>query len=506
MTTLNTPEARRAAFAAQQHQRRAIAAERLEQSRTRLDKWVLAAILLERFLTRFFSDKLALLPGWANFLDYPLLILFAMYVFATSRERKRTHTARGSGFELLTLALVVNILISALFNLDRLHPGAFFLFIVGFLEPLAYMLLAYALTPRLETFTFLVKILFFVGWLQIAVVLLVDFPQFLVFRNPDVISGTFGENPYQMVFYLLTWNVLVLSSKPPNRLRVLWLLGVSILQGVILAVILLAQFRAIIPFAAVTWALTSFLITRRRSLAIVAGGFSLAIFTVFFLGVNYLLPELKYNDVLQLTERRDEFVASGKVQAVFNFMDLVAEQPQVLVFGTGPGTYASRGFRTFSIAGKGDVANQAYRKLFNSDYYATDVATKYVLPTAGMFAFGASSTAVPWFSFLALPAELGLPGLFLVLVIYGIAVHKSWPVASHQGPVQLLARWVIVAMLLLMQMAFLENWLENSRLTVPVWTIFGVVLAYLHQTKEVTAVPKISAGPPVVYKFVRNSR
>ncbi|GAB4581720.1 MAG: hypothetical protein Fur0022_44700 [Anaerolineales bacterium] len=483
MTALNTPEARRAAFAAQQKQWRAQAVERMEQAATRWDKWVLTTIILERFLTRLFSDKLGLLPGWANFLDYPFLILFAVYVFVTSSHRRKSPQASGFGF--LILALSANIAISALLNLSRLHPGAFFLFIVGFLEPLVYMLLAYALTPRKETVELLVKVLFLVGWLQIAVVVLMDLPTFFETRNPDFISGTFGENPYQMVFYLLTWNVLILSSKPAYRMRTVWLIGVMIMQGVILAIILLAQFRAIIPFAAITWVITGVLVTRRRSQALLTGVFSLIIFAGLFLAINRMFPELKYNDFFELADRSDEVVNSGKVQAILNFGELISEQPQILVFGAGPGTYASRGFRTFSFEGKGDLANQIYREVFKTDYYITDLAAKYVLPTAELFAFGSATTAVPWFSYLAIPAELGLPGFFLIIALYIRTILKASKLVYEEHKLAVLARWVVVSMVLLLQMAFLENWLENSRLTVPVWVVFGVVLSQIRQEESV---------------------
>jgi hypothetical protein len=72
-----------------------------------------------------------------------------------------------------------------------------------------------------------------------------------------------------------------------------------------------------------------------------------------------------------------------------------------------------------------------------------------------------------------------MPGLLLVLAIYGKAIHICWKIQRQLGPVAALARWVLIAMVLLLQMSFLENWLEVSRVTIPVWTIFGFVLAQI---------------------------
>ncbi len=445
---------------------------------------MLGAIVLERFVTRLFTNKLSLLPGWANFLDYPILIGFALYVLFTARRRPAIQ--RRSGFEPLALGLVFVMAISTFFNLDRLHPGAASLFVVGLLEPLAFMFLAYALQPGREIAAFLVKVLLWVGWLQIAVVLFLDLPIFLATRNPDAVSGTFGGNAYQMTFFLMTWNVIILSRPSAPRYRFVRLLGIVMLQGLIVVIILLAQFRALLPFIFLTWVLTYLVVSGRVARGLVAAFVGAALMVGLFYAVDALLPELKWREVFQVPGRADEVYESGKVQAIINYGRLIESRPEVLVVGTGPGTYASRGFRTFSVAGRDDLANQFYRDFFNSDHYVTDVAALYTLPVATLFAFGASTTAAPWFSYLALPAELGFAGLVLVAIIYLKAIRNCWIASKNRGTVRVLAQWTLIALALLLQMAFLENWLEVSRLTVPVWLAAGVVRA---ATRWEAAVP-----------------
>ena len=52
----------------------------LKDSPVRQDQLVLGLLIAERFLTRLFSEKLGWLPGWSNFLDFPLLfVLGAMF-------------------------------------------------------------------------------------------------------------------------------------------------------------------------------------------------------------------------------------------------------------------------------------------------------------------------------------------------------------------------------------------------------------------------------------------
>lgn len=454
-------------------------AAKIEQQKLRYDKFWLGFIILERFLTRLLSEKFGLLPGWTNFLDLPILVAFAVYVAMATRRLPRPK--RDNGFAWLVAAFLFNFAISAFFNLERLHPGALILFLIGFLEPLAFMGLAYALMPKQEIVGFLVKILNFVGWIQLPVIAFIDLPRFLATRNPDFISGTFGENPYQLVFFLLSWNAIILSTPGNPKKRTARAIGILLLQGLILAIILLAQFRSIIPFALMTWGLTYLFVNREISAGIVWAVLGTILFLGFFFVANSLFPELKYDDLLELTSRTDEVEQSGKVQSIQNYGQLIMTSPEVLVIGTGPATYASRGFRTFSVAGKGDVANELYREAFNTDYYVTDVAAKYVLPTAGLVAFGAATSAVPWFTYLALPAELGVFGLFVVLMMYFRAMRICWVHRFAGNGLGVLGSWVLLAMALLLQMAFLENWLEVSRLTVPVWVVFGVVLGQLAQ-------------------------
>ncbi|MCB8943117.1 MAG: hypothetical protein H6658_05130 [Ardenticatenaceae bacterium] len=456
---------------------------RFQQQQINRDKFVLSVIILERFVTRFFSEKMGILPGWTSFLDIPLLAVFFVYVAFITRQQ--TNDTGKTGFGALGLFLLIDIALSALVNLDRLHPGAFTLFIIGFLEPLIYMGLAYLLSPKEEVSQFLIKLLIFIGWLQILVVAVLDVPRFLVTRNPDFITGTFGENPYQLVFFLMTWNVLILSG-PAQRGRASFFRGVGIVivQIMVLVIILLAQFRSIIFFAVFTWALTYVVISRDTRRALVNATVGVILFIALFAAVNRWLPELKYQDLLELNSRASEVIESGKVQSILNFQRLVYDQPQVLLIGTGPGTYVSRGFETFSIVGGRETANQLYRQWFGTELYRTDVADRYVIPILGRFAFGAGTTATPWFSYLALLAELGLPGTFIVLVIYGKAIWFCWQNNKVEGSIAILARWVFIGLVLLLQMASLGNWLEVSRLTVPLWTVFGIMLAQVYAARD----------------------
>ena len=438
----------------------------------------LSAVLIERLLTRLFTEKFAVLPGWVNYFDLVMLVLLSVHVAFFLRGRSRQ---RKTGFAVPVALLLMQAAVSTLLNLGRVNGAAASLFVFGLIEPLLFMGLAYALSPGRETVAFLERLLYRFGWLQIVVVVFLDLPRFLATGNPDLISGTFGENAYQLTYFLLAWNGLFLlrQSRRANRIRAAFLSGA--VEIITLTIILLAQFRSILPFAAFTWLLTHLIVNRPSARGLAATGLGMLTAVVVFIQVDRQFPHLKWGEVLQIPQRSDEAYQSGKVQSVLNFGQLVGEQPQVLLVGTGPGTYASRGFRTFSIAGRDDVVNVWYRDIFGADYYVTDVAARYVLPVARYFAFGAATTAGPWFSYLSIPAELGLPGLAIVLVIYLRGIYLAWRAfilrRQRDQETASLALFAMIALVLLLQMGFIENWLETSRATVPAWTILGVVLA-----------------------------
>jgi hypothetical protein len=438
----------------------------------RQDQLVLGLLVAERFLTRLFSEKLGWLPGWTNFLDYPLLIVLAGYVYWRTRSDRLVNPH--SGFEVPAILLVLIIGGSAVLNLDRLHAPAVVLFAVGLLEPIAYLFLILRLKPDRAVLDFVIKILLGIGWLQLLTVLVLDIPVYLESGDPDVISGTFGENAYQLVFFLLTWNALILSRAKAQGRK---LIATVPIQFVTLLIILLAQFRAFIPSVFLTWGMTYFLIygISLRTLRMSVIGVSSVI--GLFLLVNLAIPSLKYQEVIELASRSDEVIQSGKVQTVLAYGRLVSDQPQILLVGTGPGTMLSRGFRVFSVYGEREMVNQLLEDRLGIEPYLSDVAETYILPITAreFYAFGSQTTTDPWISHLAVLTELGLGGFLVVMLMYWRALRVS--LRPKDGSALHLGRWLFIAIIVLLQLAFLGEWLEVTRLTIPIWLVLGLLLS-----------------------------
>ncbi len=431
---------------------------------------------------RFFTEIVAVAPRAANFVDIPIAVvlgtaaLFARNPHDTRQLWSLKLMLPSAGF----LALSV---LSAVVNSPRTEIAPVLVFIYGFLAPLAIFASVYRLWPSGNARA-LNKVLISLGFLQLLVVGLVDVPKFIKTRNPDDISGTFGTNAYQLVFFLLIFIALVLagaSLQPRSRVA---RLAPFITVGVFIT-ILLAQYRALLVSMVVAMAVTTVLLGGRVRGLIVATATTAAFVIVFhFVAVN--LPRLKLQSAAaSLAGNPGEYVG-GRLHVFGTVSRLYGDLPESIVVGTGPGTYSSRAWQTFANAGstsRSNVAGAYASGLTHGRVYETDVSTKYVLPQiqTGLIVQGSHAVSSPYSSYASLLAEVGIVGFGLIVSVYFGAIARSFRMARFaigsrraDDAVPALALATVVAFVTLAQMAFLENWLEVARVTFVAWTLLAV--------------------------------
>ena len=178
--------------------------------------------------------------------------------------------------------------------------------------------------------------------------------------------------------------------------------------------------------------------------------------------------------------------AKGRAAVVAHVFDMYGDMPTTIAIGSGPGTYSSRAWQTFAKADSASRANVVggYAKsLTGGRVYSTDVSEKYVEPQMerGRIQQGSGAISSPFSSYASLMAEVGLAGAVLILSIYGGALVRLWRMASGLlrarrpgDPLPALMIATFVAFLTLLQMAFLENWFEVTRITFVIWMMFAV--------------------------------
>jgi transcriptional regulator with XRE-family HTH domain len=442
---------------------------------------VLGAIVL-LVTIRFFTEVVHVAPRAGNFIDIPVFVVLALVALSTQtveHHRKRWCLHVGlPAFAFLSVAVV-----SVVFNSGRIAVAPVLVFIYGFLAPLGVYAAAYRLWPVGNAAAFS-KTIVALGILQLVVVALFDLPRFASSRNPDDISGTFGTNAYQLVFFLLIFVALLagMATFEPGRAisRFAPVLGVASF-----VTILLAQYRSVlVGLVVVIVAVGVLLGGRARGFVVI--GFVVICFATVFYYLAAQLPVLKLNAAASSLAKNPGVYASGRFRVVKNVFRLYSDIPSAIVIGTGPGTYSSRAWQTFANAESTSASNVAggyATALVGGKAYSTDVSNKYVVPQArqGQIVQGSKAVSTPYSSYTSLLAEVGVAGFALICLVYFGALGRAWRMARaaltapvRGDPVPAIVLATVVAFLTLVQLALLENWLEVTRITFVSWAMLAV--------------------------------
>src|SRR5205085_46988 len=165
-------------------------------------------------------------------------------------------------------------------------------FIYGFLAPVGVYAAVYRLWPVGNVIS-LSRLLVALGVIQLVVVFTIDLRRFISRgHNPDLISGTFGTNAYQLVFFLLiVMGVLAgIFACEPGRLAARL---APVLFVLILATVFLAQYRALLVTTAVTALVIAFLLGPHAR-GIVAAVLIIASLVLTLRYVSSRFPQLKF--------------------------------------------------------------------------------------------------------------------------------------------------------------------------------------------------------------------
>lgn len=443
---------------------------------------------------RFFTEVVPILPRAANFVDIPIflgLAVAAMVISQRQVQARRHYLFVG----VPALAFLGLCILSAVANTGRVQPAPVLVFLYGFLGPLGIYAAAYSLWPAGNARS-LSRLLVVLGIVQLVVVVLIDLPRFIASGNPDVVTGTFGTNAYQLVYFLLVFIALLagIFSVEPKRAvaRIAPMLIVASF-----AAILLAQYRALLATTVVTIVVVGVMLGRRARGVAIAGIAVIAFATTFsYVASNY--PFLRLGSAATTFTENPRFYLTERLKVAETIPRLYGDDPLALVLGTGPGTFSSRAWQTFAHAEStsgSNVAGGYVLALTGGKTYETDVSRTYVQSQlrSQTVIEGSRAVSSPFSSYLSLLAEVGVLGFALVVGLYLAAVLRAGrlavralrrPVRGDPLPALLLA--TTVAFLTLLQLGFLENWLEVTRVTFIAWMMLAVV------TKELDSRPNQS--------------
>lgn len=454
-----------------------------DETASRQARMLVIGSIVALVVIRFFTEVVPVVPRAANFIDIP--IFFALVLAAKQRAPAPMH---GSAYirlgPLVALFLLLS-LVSAVLNVSRVEPGPFLVFIYGFLAPVGVYAAVYRLWPAGSALS-LSRAFVFLGVVQFVVVGTSDLPEFIRTENPDVISGTFGTNAYQLVFFLLVLTGLVAGIFTFERRRLTaW--ASPMVFVLVFATVFLAQYRALLVATAVALILIGWLLGRRGG-GVFAAIIAIAVFAITLSYVASAFPALKFTKTVATLQDDPTFYLVERFGVVSRVLRVYADQPQAIMVGTGPGTFSSRAWGTFALAGSESQSNVQGRyvlALTGGRIYSTDVSDKYIRddPSSRRIIEGSGSVNSPFATYPSLLAEVGVFGLVLVLIIYFRAFAATIRMASKSvrfaRPGESLPALLVasaVAFVLLLQMGTLHgNWLEVSRLTFLSWGLFAIV-------------------------------
>ena len=445
------------------------------------ERLVLASIAA-LVIVRFFTEVVPLVPRAANFIDVPIVaVLVVAALFRPPARESRDLLSRW--VPPLAVAFLALSAVSAVINPSRVDIAPALVFVYGVLSPL----LVYGAVRRLWPVGRALaasRLLIALGVVQIVVVALIDIPRFVGGNNPDDITGTFGTNAYQLVFFLLIFVTLLAGIYTYERQRLVARF-VPLLIALSLVTIVLAQYRALLVTTGLVLLLCAVILGGRRSRGLIAAGTAVAAFMAALAFGAAKLPILKLDQTLN---QDPATLASQRLEIAGQVERLYDDDPQFIITGTGPGTFSSRGWQTFAQSNSTSQANVVgpyALALTGGQTYHTDVSDRYVQPllqSRDEAIAGSRAVTSPFSDYIAVAAEVGFLGLLILVSIYvgafiaalrrTIAAVRS-PLPSDPLPALLLT--TTIAFFALLQMGLLENWLEVTRLTFIAWALLAIV-------------------------------
>jgi hypothetical protein len=440
--------------------------------------------LIVLVVIRFFTEVVPVVPRVANFMDIP--IFFALVGTALLRPPVDPSERRDVSL-LVTFAwmFLLACSVSTLVNASRVDTAPVLVFIYGFLGPVGVYLAVYRLWPVGSALR-LSRLIVALGVLQLVVVVFLDIPRLLATGNPDEISGTFGENAYQLVFFLLVFGALLAGiftfekKRPVARF-------VPVLFILTLGAIFLAQYRALLLTTFFTVILIAAVLGSARLRGVAIGGVTAFAFLVTLNYVADTLPGLRLGGTIEVLTGDPTSIVSKRAHALDHVVELFNDDSSYLITGTGPGTYASRALQTFAGAeskSQSNVAGTYATRLTGGKPYRTDVSDRYIAPRvrdSEVFQ-GSRALSLPYSDYTSILAEVGIVGLLAMVSIYLIALLYAGRIALAvrrnplpRDPLPALALACTASFFVLLQMGILQSWLEVTRITFLAWALLAVI-------------------------------
>lgn len=439
-------------------------------------EFAVMALIVALVTVRFFTERFVLLPRALNAVDLfmtPLLFIPAVVLWLARPSR-----LRGRGIALLAGALVLAWGIAWIVNAAVVNwLGAAFL-IVGLLTPIAFFLIVINL-PLSHRFPAKMERLLFKLTILNCVIATFDAVRSFGTMADDFIFGTFGVNQNQLAFFLAVmlsfflglWRNRLLSWR--GKLLTVWSGALFILCG----------FQTLWVVFAVAMVIVH----------IVVSGIDRRVIGLVVLAVAVPLVTLKafqfqrFNVGRELTEMVLYFPELGKVQLVEHAWQILEERPAAAIWGVGPAVFNSRAFRNIAIIPYGSVPGMDVAAAVVTPFYRSELSARFIVPyfVIGRTHISGANTDGPFTSYVSVPVELGLLGAIPLFAIYGYVLFLLVRDARRASDPwrRSVAIWALGALLMLLGIATIDNYLEVTRYTMLVWLCVALWYLTVHHSR-----------------------
>lgn len=429
------------------------------------------ALIVGLVTIRFFTERVVLLPRAFNAVD--LFMTPLLFIPAAALWMIRPWRLRGRGIAVLAGFLAMAWIIAWIINVHDVHwLGAAFL-IVGLLTPIVFFLtvinlpLSHRFPARME------RLLFALSIVNCAIATVDAVRSFGSMRD-DFIFGTFGVNQNQLAFFLAVMMSFFLG---------LWRNGLLSWGGKIVtvwsgALFILCGFQTLWLVFAVAMLIVHIVVSglNRRVVLLIALAVAVPLLT---------LREFKFQK-FDIQDKFEEFVLDfpelGKVQLVEHVGQILEERPSAAIWGVGPAVFNSRAFRNIAIIPYGAaIPGSDVAAAVVTPFYRSDLSARFIVPyfVIGRIRLSGANTDGPFTSYVSVPVELGLLGAIPLFGIYGYVLYiLARDARRASDPMRRsVASWALGALLMLLGIATIDNYLEVTRYTILVWLC--VALWYL---------------------------
>ena len=374
------------------------------------------------------------------------------------------------------LFLVLFGVISAVLNSS---PIVNLLFgIITWIGGIAALIVAY-LSARYVQTSKILKTLFFTSFVQIPIGLYQVFSAVnFQLINPFTVSGSIGDN-FSGTLFLSGVNSHITGLKILFSLSLLFFIKDDFFRSKYIKMIYFTGFlvgwimpSAVHSFLCFILGVLSYVILERGREKL-----KLLLIGIFSFTVILTLQEFVSGYVGSLVKRA---IVIGretprKVIAAYETINLSIEKPTLPLLGLGLGRYSS--YAAMSLSGEILKYQPWYIPISISE--ETD---KVILPywnkallEKDPWAHGVANQ--PWFTYMSIYGELGLPGLASFVIFFLFVLRKLKFIKNRDN--QILERDISKGLLIftyfLLYLFFFDNWFEDARLMVPYFIILGFV-------------------------------